>query len=299
MPRITLADYGTARHDGCAGCFTLDLPDTLGLCLQALDAYPMIDAPPSPGVEPDVAPQWSDKPSKGSRGAMHVHAYAPAVAHQFKPGEPAFTPLECACMYQSHRGKGALLQAVQMPSMNVVMRFQTEGRSLRRTASCQRRPGRRRSQRACMPHHTSPRATPGLQPGVSRAASMGTCPVPGQHLSSRCARSTRPSARKARERSLLRQRQPILPQSLSRPASGTPYPSWHTGEQALAYCNQWMCCRSSLSTISIESSVAKGLKNLIQRCADLCLEQARRQPARPDMTPASMHTFQKPMLCVR
>ncbi|CAK0785712.1 hypothetical protein CVIRNUC_008923 [Coccomyxa viridis] len=73
----------------------------------ALEAYPMIDAPPSPGVEPDAAPQWSDKPSKGSAGAMHVHAYAPAVAHRLKsdgraesashsfmpeaPGNPAVT----------------------------------------------------------------------------------------------------------------------------------------------------------------------------------------------------------------
>ena len=50
--------------------------------LQALDAYPMNDVPPSPGIEPDEAPQWGSKPSKGSTGAMHVHAYAPAVAQK-------------------------------------------------------------------------------------------------------------------------------------------------------------------------------------------------------------------------
>ena len=47
----------------------------------------MIDVPPSPGIEPDQAPQWGDKPSKGSRGAMHVHAYAPAVTPKLHAGE--------------------------------------------------------------------------------------------------------------------------------------------------------------------------------------------------------------------
>ena len=47
----------------------------------------MIDVPPSPGLEPDEAPQWGDKPSKGSRGAMHVHAYAPAVTPKLHNGE--------------------------------------------------------------------------------------------------------------------------------------------------------------------------------------------------------------------
>ena len=82
-----------ALDNGLAWSCTLELPETLCLRPQALEAYPMIDTPPSPGVEPDAAPQWSDKPSKGSAGAMHVHAYAPAVAHRFKPGEPIFTLL--------------------------------------------------------------------------------------------------------------------------------------------------------------------------------------------------------------
>ena len=47
----------------------------------------MIDLPPSPGLEPDQAPQWGDKPSKGSSGAMHVHAYAPAVTPKLHSGE--------------------------------------------------------------------------------------------------------------------------------------------------------------------------------------------------------------------
>ena len=94
-------------HNDSAWHGTLKLPDTLGLRAQALEAYPMIDAPRSPGVEPDAAPQWSDKPSKGSAGAMHVHAYAPAVAHKFKPSEPAFSPLAWSgCMHGDHRGEG-------------------------------------------------------------------------------------------------------------------------------------------------------------------------------------------------
>ena len=79
-----------------------------GLRVQALEAYPMIDAPPSPGVEPDAAPQWSDKPSKGSAGAMHVHAYAPAVAHRLKSGEPTFIPLgwsDCTHVYRRFKGR--------------------------------------------------------------------------------------------------------------------------------------------------------------------------------------------------
>ena len=96
-----------ALDNGFAWRCTLELPDSLGVRLQALEAYPMIDAPPSPGIEPDAAPQWSDKPSKGSAGAMHVHAYAPAVAHRFKPGEPAFNPLgRIDCMHVHHRDKG-------------------------------------------------------------------------------------------------------------------------------------------------------------------------------------------------
>ena len=55
--------------------------------MQALDGYPMINVPPSPGLEPDQAPKWGDKPSKGSRGAMHVHAYAPAVTPKLHAGE--------------------------------------------------------------------------------------------------------------------------------------------------------------------------------------------------------------------
>ena len=78
-------------HNGFAWRQILEHCQTPCACAQALEAYPMIDTPPSPGVEPDAAPQWSHKPSKGSTGAMHVHAYAPAVAHRFKPGEPAFT----------------------------------------------------------------------------------------------------------------------------------------------------------------------------------------------------------------
>ena len=55
--------------------------------LQALDAYPVMEVPPSPGIEPDEAPQWAGKPSKGSRGAMHVHAYAPAITPKLNAGE--------------------------------------------------------------------------------------------------------------------------------------------------------------------------------------------------------------------
>lgn len=63
--------------------------------LQALDAYPMNDVPLSPGIEPDEAPQWGGKPSKGSTGAMHVHAYAPAVAPKLA-GMPTLFQL-CSC----------------------------------------------------------------------------------------------------------------------------------------------------------------------------------------------------------
>ena len=205
----------------------------------------MIDAPPSPGVEPDAAPEWTNKPSKGSRGAMHVHAYAPAVAHRVKPGEPTFVPLGWIdCVHTGHRGEGALSQAMQRLLLKRVLRSQARGQGLHRTASCQRRQERRPSQRACTPRRTSLEATLGLQPGASRAASTGTCLMREQRLSSRCAGGTLQSAREAREGSLMKQRRPTLSQSLSRLASGSPCRSWPTGDQDVACDNPWVRCSS-------------------------------------------------------